>query len=71
MTRAATVRAAPGGLCESCRWARQIVTNRGSRFLRCGRSDEDERFPKYPPLPVRRCAGYESGDPKEGARAAE
>ena len=47
------------GLCESCVWARVVATARGSAFLRCGRSDFDARFPRYPRLPVLECAGFE------------
>ncbi|MGQ0813615.1 MAG: hypothetical protein ACT4O1_04040 [Gemmatimonadota bacterium] len=35
-----------------------IENKRGSRFLLCELSKTDPRFPKYPPLPVLRCAGY-------------
>jgi hypothetical protein len=46
----------------------RIVTGARSRFLRCGLADSDERFPRYPPLPVLRCAGFtrissNAGDP--------
>ena len=45
----------------------QPVTNRsGSTFLRCALSDRDARFPRYPPLPVLACAGYE----RQGAASA-
>jgi hypothetical protein len=38
----------------------QLVPNRrGSVFSLCGRSKTDDRFPKYPRLPVERCPGYE------------
>ena len=47
------------GLCASCRWAAAIESARGSVFLRCGRSDHDPAYRKYPPLPVRACAGFE------------
>jgi len=47
------------GLCVSCRFAARIESGRGSVFLRCGRHDEDARFPKYPRLPVIECAGFE------------
>ena len=51
--------AAPSaGLCASCQWGRIVRTARGSSFLRCGRSDKDPSFPRYPPLPVRSCSGY-------------
>jgi GNAT superfamily N-acetyltransferase len=36
-----------------------VDSARGSRFYLCGRSHTDPRFPKYPRLPVRDCAGYE------------
>ncbi len=47
------------GLCDSCRWQKLIHTTRGSTFSMCLRSKNDERFPKYPRLPVERCPGYE------------
>jgi 3-isopropylmalate/(R)-2-methylmalate dehydratase large subunit len=53
------------GVCARCRWRRWIVSHRGGRFLRCGRSDVDPRFPRFPPLPVARCAGFE-GDKLDG-----
>lgn len=45
-------------LCESCLHMRRIESGKGSTFLRCGLSDEDSRFPRYPPLPVKECAGF-------------
>jgi hypothetical protein len=48
------------GLCASCRFMRQIESDRGSIFYLCERSAIDASFPKYPRLPVLRCAGYES-----------
>lgn len=48
------------GLCASCRWARVIESARGSAFLRCGRSDLDAAYRRYPPLPMLRCAGFEA-----------
>ncbi len=51
--------AAEPGLCARCEWARTIESAKGSRFLRCGRSDADPRFPRYPPLPVLTCDGFE------------
>ena len=47
------------GLCATCRWARIVTNRRGSTFFRCRRAETDARFPRYPPLPVLRCAGYE------------
>ena len=47
------------GLCATCRHAVLRPTRRGTTYLRCGRAASDARFPKYPRLPVRTCAGYE------------
>jgi hypothetical protein len=47
------------GLCDDCRWQRIVGNTRGSRFSMCERSKVDERFAKYPRLPVERCPGYE------------
>lgn len=52
----------PVGLCATCRCARVVETRTGSRFYLCRRSATDPRFPRYPRLPVLRCAGY---DPEE------
>ncbi len=49
----------PRNLCETCRHVRIVTTPKGSRFVLCTRSKDDSRFPKYPPLPVVRCAGFE------------
>lgn len=50
--------APPPGLCESCANVRVVETRRGSRFFLCQLSEVDPRFPKYPRIPVLRCAGY-------------
>ena len=47
------------GLCGACRHSRRIETRRGSIFRLCERSATDPRFPRYPALPVLRCAGFE------------
>jgi hypothetical protein len=47
------------GLCAQCVHARVIRNRRGSTFYRCGRSDTEPQYPKYPPLPVRACPGYD------------
>ena len=52
-------RNAARGLCADCRWARQIVSGRGSTFLLCEQHQTNPRFPKYPPLPVLACAAHE------------
>jgi len=40
------------GLCAGCAEAREITSGRGSDFLRCGLSDRDPRYARYPRLPV-------------------
>lgn len=47
-------------LCFSCDFRRDIFTPKGSRFLLCERSLSESSYPKYPPQPVFRCAGYTS-----------
>ena len=51
------------GLCSECRHARVQRNPRGNHFWRCALADADERFLRYPPLPVRRCDGFERGEP--------
>ena len=46
------------GLCLDCLHSQRIRSARGSTFYRCELSDTDSSFPKYPRLPVLRCAGY-------------
>jgi hypothetical protein len=51
--------ASPGpGLCASCEYVRVIVSGKGSRFHLCERSKGDPAYPRYPRLPMLRCAGY-------------
>jgi hypothetical protein len=47
------------GLCAGCAHVETIRSDRGSVFYLCKLSAGDPRFPKYPRLPVRSCAGYE------------
>jgi len=47
------------GLCATCRHARRLANDRGSQFVLCERAKTDPRYPRYPPLPVRRCPGHE------------
>ncbi len=49
------------GLCAACAHARVVESRRGSRFWLCERSRTDPAFPRYPPLPVLACRGYEPG----------
>ncbi len=50
--------AVPPGLCATCEHLRLLASPR-SVFVRCGLATVDPRFPRYPGLPVRVCAGYE------------
>jgi hypothetical protein len=47
------------GLCADCRHARLNQTRRGPVYLRCQLASVDESFPRYPRLPVLRCAGHQ------------
>jgi hypothetical protein len=51
--------AVKAGLCDTCVHQKLIRSGRGSEFSMCLRSKTDERFPKYPRIPVERCPGYE------------
>lgn len=47
------------GECAACVHARALANRRGSVFVLCGRAGDDERYRRYPPLPVRGCPGRE------------
>ena len=49
----------PAGLCAACVHQRVIRNTRGSEFSLCERSRIDPAYPKYPPVPVIRCPGFE------------
>jgi hypothetical protein len=51
-------------LCATCQNVRVIVSGKGSRFFLCQKSQHDERYAKYPPQPVVRCAGYQAAEIK-------
>jgi hypothetical protein len=46
------------GLCERCVHARGITSSRGSIFYLCKLSEVDNRFARYPRLPVLQCIGF-------------
>jgi len=48
------------GLCAGCAHVRVVTSARGAAFVLCGLSRTDERFPKYPRLPVVTCVGFEA-----------
>lgn len=52
-------------LCNRCTNMKEIISGRGSRFLLCQLSQQDRRYPKYPPQPVIRCTGYVEGEKEE------
>ena len=52
------------GLCALCQHARSIHSAKNSEFWLCERSKTDAHFAKYPPLPVRTCAGFEGSGPE-------
>src|SRR6185436_16399658 len=49
------------GLCDTCAHQKIVRSGRGSVFSMCLRHRTDDRFPKYPRIPVERCPGYEKG----------
>lgn len=51
--------ATPPGLCAACAHLRLLASPR-SVFVRCGLAATDPAFPRYPALPVARCAGFTS-----------
>lgn len=50
--------ALPAGLCQRCALHRVVGNARGSTFLLCLRSLRDDRYPKYPALPIASCPGF-------------
>jgi hypothetical protein len=57
------------GLCARCAHARRIESRRGAAFWLCERSGFDDRFARYPRLPVLRCDGFEAAP--DGSAANE
>jgi hypothetical protein len=47
------------GLCGRCRHRRTVTSGKGSSFLLCRRSEDDDRYPRYPRLPMLACVGFE------------
>ena len=54
------------GLCATCVNCR-VIRARRSVFYMCEVSFRDNRFPRYPRLPVVQCGGYAPGAPEGGA----
>ena len=55
------------GLCDTCRHQQIVRSGRGSVFSLCARSKSDDRYPKYPRMPVMACPGYEVSDAADRA----
>ena len=58
-------RQAPGdasGLCSGCAHVQLVTSARGSTFYLCRLSFTDARFPRYPPIPVLNCSGFQRRD---------
>jgi len=53
------------GLCGVCRHGREVRGARGSVFLLCRLSRTDERFARYPRLPVWSCPGFREAGPRD------
>ena len=56
------------GLCAGCVHAGVVTSARGAAFVLCNLSRTDERFARYPRLPVLACAGYEPSEPPREPR---
>ena len=46
------------GLCNLCAHQQVVRSGRGSVFSLCQLSKTDDRFPKYPRVPVTDCDGF-------------
>jgi hypothetical protein len=53
------------GLCLTCRFVRLVPSLRDTTYYRCGRSDADPSYPRFPRLPVVRCPGHEPRSTKD------
>jgi hypothetical protein len=58
-SRGESLTSVKAGLCDSCVHQKLVRSGRGSVFSMCLRHRTDERYPKYPRIPVERCPGYE------------
>ena len=52
----------PDSLCHRCVHLRIVRSGRGSTFLMC----QEPSLPKYPPQPIRTCAGFRPGGLRGG-----
>ena len=56
----------PAGLCSTCVHV-QLVHGARTTFYLCRLSFTDPRFPRYPPIPVLACDGFEPRENVEGS----
>lgn len=54
------------GLCARCGHRREVTSARGTRYVLCALSRTDDRFPRYPRLPVRSCSGFDPRSASDG-----
>ena len=54
--------APPAGLCDRCVNVTRVVNGRGSTFYLCRLSYSDNRFRRYPAIPVLACSGFQPAD---------
>jgi len=54
-------------LCEFCLHMKEVVSGKGSRFLMCQKSADDNHFQKYPPQPIVQCRGFEQKQEDKGS----
>jgi hypothetical protein len=59
------------GLCATCHHSRTVEARSGSDFRFCSKAKTELSYPKYPPLPVTRCAGYEQSSVFNGSPGNE
>lgn len=55
------------GICAACKHVRELETKIGATIYMCQLAAKDERFRKFPPLPLLACPGYEKAVDKEAA----
>ena len=53
------VETARAGLCATCTHARIVPSSKESIFYLCRLAETDQRFQRYPVLPVTACPGYQ------------
>ena len=62
------VRTPSPGLCGRCVHVQLVSSARGSTFYLCRRSFTDPAFPRYPPIPVIVCSGFEAREEEDEGR---